>query len=173
MAARRLPRRPVQLRGPRQQIGAPGDVRGVALERQLLIDVDQLGEPFQRHPQALDLGQRVGVAGVGRQHLSPGRQRRALRLQLVLLQVRDARQQRRRGRAVQDLPLDVEDRRQAGPGAARLVHRLEDLGDALTVLRDRDQLLEQAARALVVGRRLDDLLQQVQRAGVVFQVPRA
>ena len=56
-----------------------------------------------------------------------------------------------------DLALDVEDRRQARPGAARLVDRLEDLRDALPLLGHRDQLLEQPARALVVRRGLDDL----------------
>ena len=41
-----------QLGRARQQVGAAGDVAGVALERQLLVDVDQLREPLQRRARA-------------------------------------------------------------------------------------------------------------------------
>ena len=45
----------VQLGRPRQQVGAARDVGRVLLERQLLIDVDQLGEALQHGAEALDL----------------------------------------------------------------------------------------------------------------------
>ncbi len=117
----------VELRRARQQIGAAADVRGVAPEGQLLIDLDQLGEALQRRRQPLDLRERVGVERIGRQHLAPGGERDSPRLQLVLLQVGHARQQRGRLRPLQDLALHLEDRRQARPGAALLVDRRQDL----------------------------------------------
>ena len=159
----------VELRGTRQQIGAAADVGGVAPERQLLIDVDQLGEPLQRRGETFDLRERVGVERVGGQHLAPGGERDGPRLQLVLLQVGHARQQRRRLRPLQNLALDLEDRGQARPGAALLVDRRQDLRDALALGGDRQQLLEQPAGAFVVGRRLDDPFQQIERAGDVVE----
>ncbi len=163
----------VEPRRARQQIGAARDVGGVAVEGQLLIDVDQLGEALEQRGQPLDLGERVGVAGLHGQHLAPGRQRRRARLQLVLLQIGDARQHRGRLAPLQRLALDLEHGDQARPGAARLVERLEDARDAQPLVGDAEQLLEQPPRALVPGHAAHDRLDQVERAVDVVEARRA
>ncbi len=160
----------VELRRAGQQVRASVDVGGVATEGQLLIDVDQLGVALERGAEPLDLDEGVGVLRIGRQHLPPGGERHGPRLQLVLLQIGDAGQQRRRGGPLLHLTLDLEDRRQARPGAAGLVDRLEDLGDALAMRRRRQQLFQQPAGPLVVGGRLDDPFQEVERAADVVEV---
>ena len=163
----------VEPRRARQQIGASADVGGVAAEGQLLVDVDQLGEPLERGGQTLDLGQRLRVPGVDRQHLAPGGQRRRARLQLVLLQIGDARQHRRRLGPLQRLALHLEHRHQTRPGAARLVERLEDARDAQALVGHGQQLLEQAPRPLVARDRAHDRLDQVERAVDVVEARRA
>ena len=112
----------------------------------------------------------VGIHG---QHLAPGRQRRRARLQLVFLQIGDARQHRRGLAALQRLALHFQHRDQARPGGARFVERLEDARHAQPLVGDGEQLLEQPPRALVPGHGADNRLDQVERAVDVVEARRA
>ena len=113
----------IEPRRARQQVGAAAHVRHLQLESELLVDVDQLGEPLEGDRQPFDLRERLGVAGIGRQHLPPGCERDGAGLQARLLQLGDAGEQRPRRRSLERLPLHLQDRDQAGPGSAPLVDR--------------------------------------------------
>src|SRR5581483_5492325 len=118
-----------------QQLAAQLDVFRLGRDQRLLPRRRQVAEPPEHHRQPLDVLAHLRVRRIDAQRLAPRGERQLPRAQLLLLQLGEALQQRRRLAPGRRLALRAEHQRQLGPRLVGDVERLERARDALPQLR--------------------------------------
>ncbi len=144
-----------------QQLAAQLEIVGIGRQERLFPRRRQLRLPAEQERQSLDVVARALVGRVEPQRLAPRRQRQLPRAQLLLLQLGQLRQERRRVAPFGGFALRAEHQRQLRPRFVGAIERLERLGDALAQLGPLHERLEPFARAFVTRLHAERVLEQI------------
>ncbi len=147
----------------REQVGDSGDVRGVALAREILVERLQIAPASQSTRQSLGLHQgRLGL-WVTRQHRTPCVPGSRRCLQLLLLHLGLAHQQGNRRRPLLPLALDVEDLHQTCPVFCGRIQRFQHHGCAPPLFRILEHPFDHRGRPSIPRRQFQGFGQQIER----------